>query len=162
MARAKRRRSNEAVTDVEGETEAVTHDAMERTRRQAHRAQLGAFDAFDLFNEPMAHLLDRNWAMFQKTLYAMQAESLRFMNRRLEHTTNVIEHSRDCEGISDFLAMQQDWMVEFARDYAEQTSRFAGLIRNFAESGASTLSDTSVEVAERGRREAEHYRRNAD
>ncbi|MGH6876273.1 MAG: hypothetical protein ACREHV_02720 [Rhizomicrobium sp.] len=138
-----------------------TADTAEGARRQARRMQRTAFDAFDVFSGPMARLMDQNWSMFHRVVHAMQEESLHFVNRRLEHTSHAIESSRDCEGISGLLAIQQEWMVEFARDYAQQTKRFAELMRDLAEDGTSNFTNVSSEIVERGRSEAEDEGRRA-
>ncbi len=158
MARAKQRHphSNENQQDYEGEVEERTEETMERTGRQANRMQRGALDVFDMLNGSMARLMDQNWSMFQKTMQAMQAESLHFMNRRLDHASHALETGRDCEGISGLLAIQQEWMVDFARDYAEQTKRLAELMRDLAEDGASSLSGATSEFAGRAQNRAEH------
>lgn len=163
MARAKRRHPhhNANTSHHEGEMEEGTQEAMDRAARQAHRMQRTALDSFDMLNVPMTRLMDQNWSMFQKTLQVMQAESLSFMNRRLEHTSHAIENSRDCEGISGLLAIQQEWMVDFARDYAEQTRRLTELMRDLAENGASNVSSATSEMADHGRDEAEDEHRRA-
>lgn len=147
--------------NVRDEMEEDTQEAIERTGRQAHRIQRSAFETFDVFSGPMARLMDQNWSMFQRMMQAMQTESLKFMNRRLEHTSHAIEGSRDCDGISGLLTIQQEWMVDFARDYAEQTKRVAELMRDLAEDGASSFSNATTEISERGRNEAEDEHRRA-
>lgn len=116
---------------------------------------MAALDAFDIFGGPMARMMDQNRTMLQKMLHAMQEESLRFVNRRLEHTSHAIESSRDCHGVSGLMAVQQEWMLELAHDYADQTKRFAELMRELAEDGTASLSRVSSEATER-RRAAEH------
>lgn len=161
MARAKRRHSQSGETEFEDELEETAHQAAERAGRHAHRMQRTAFDAFDMLNGPMARLMDRNWSMFQRTMQAMQAESLRFMNRRLEHTSHVLENRLEHDGISGVLAIQQEWMVEFARDYAEQSKRLAELMQALAESGVSSLPDVTPEVSGHAGSESEHGHRHA-
>ncbi len=165
MARAKRRThqpdeeyQSELETGLESEGEEMEHTAHEMdsmARHQFRRMQYNPLDPFDLFGGPMARLMDQNWSMFQKMMHAMRAESLEFVNRRLEQTSHAIESSRECEGVSDLLAVQQEWMANFARDYAEQTKRFADLVRHLAENGTSNLSHAASEVAEHGRSAAE-------
>lgn len=155
MARAKRRyqhAGSEALETNEEELDNGASEAMETGRRnvrQAQRSVLAAFDTFDIFGEPMARLMDQNRAMLQKVLHVMQEESLQFVNRRLEHTGHAIESCRDCQGMSGLMAVQQEWMLDFARDYAEQTKRFTEMMRELAEDGAATLSQVSSDVMER-------------
>jgi hypothetical protein len=164
MARAKRRNHNtddenelESGSEIEGveDIEHAAHETAGAARRQFRRLQQSAFDPVDLFGGPVARLMDQNLSMFQKMMHAMREESMHFVNRRLEHTSQAIESSRECDGISDLLAIQQGWMVDFARDYAEQTKRFAELMRDLAEDGASNLSHATSEIADRGRNSVE-------
>lgn len=163
MARAKRRHphSHDDEKEIASGIEEGAREAVGHASREVHHLQSRAFDAFDMLNAPMARLMDQNWSTFQKTMQAMQAESLKFMNRRLEHTSHAIESSRDCEGISGLLAIQQEWMVDFARDYAEQTRRLGELMQELAENGASNLSTVSSDIAERGHNEADDEHRRA-
>ena len=182
MAKAKRRnRFAEDGTEVENgfesgeelegaeagaeEIEHALHDTVGEAADVGHRTfqqiQHNAFDAFDIFSGPMARLVDQNWTIFQKMMHAMREESLDFVNRRLEQTSHAIESSRGCDGITNLLAVQQEWMINCARDYVEQTQRFAELVRDVAGNGTSNLSHASWEVTERGRHAVEEETRHA-
>jgi hypothetical protein len=137
------------------ESEHVAHEAADMGQRAIHEMQHGPINPFDLFGGPMARLMDQNWSIFQKMMHVMREESLHFVNRRLEQTSHAIESSRDCDDIPGLLAVQQDWMVNFARDYAEQTKRFAERMRDLAEDGTPNLSHAASEVTERGRNAVE-------
>ncbi|HTT82045.1 MAG TPA: hypothetical protein VMF67_01040 [Rhizomicrobium sp.] len=167
MARAKRRQrfsgvddgqpenelemENGEETEAGDEMERAAHETIGTARHAFRRMQHNPLDPFDLFGTPMARLMDQNWSMLQKMMHAMREESLHFVNRRLEQTSHAIESSRDCDGISDLLAIQQEWMINVARDYADQTRRFAELMRDMTENGTSNLSHAVSDVSERGR-----------
>lgn len=102
-----------------------------------------ALDAFGMFSAPMAHIMNHNWSMFHKTVLAMQDESLRFFNRRLEHTSSIIENSRDFQGVSGLMQLHQEWLVDCARDYSEQATRFAQLMRELATDSTERLVEVS-------------------
>lgn len=171
MARAKRKNpfSDEEIGGIgdeldieEEEMEAEVEHMKPGASHARHRAGLMAFDAFDILGGPMARVMDQNRMIFQRMIHAMQEESLRFVNRRLEHTSHAIESSRECHGVSGLMAVQHEWILDFARDYAEQTKRFAELMRELAEDGTATLSEASSSVMERGRAEMEAHRRAAE
>ena len=103
----------------------------------------------------MSRLVDQNWSVFQKMVQAMQEESLRFFNRRLEHTSHIIENSRDFQGVSGLMQLQQEWMLDFARDYSEQASRLAQRMRDLAADSTEQLADASSEALEESESEAE-------
>ncbi|HEY3637997.1 MAG TPA: hypothetical protein VGK90_07565 [Rhizomicrobium sp.] len=162
MARAKRRHrysddENEiemAEQDAGEEVEHVARETADTARRQFQRFERSAF-SLDIFGSPMARLMDHNWSMFQKIMHAMREESFQFVNRRLDQTTQAIESSRESGGISNLLAIQQEWIVNFVEDYAEQTKRFAEMVRDLAEEETSNISRTASEVTERGREAVE-------
>lgn len=131
------------------------HKAAQETTNRAASAALAALDAF---NKPIAKVMDKNRVIFQKMLHAMQEESLRFVNRRLECTSRAIEHSRDCHGVAGLMTVQQEYLMDMARDYAEQTRRLSDLVRELAEDGTAQLSEVAYAVTEPARA----MRRNID
>jgi hypothetical protein len=177
MARAKRRANqadngqSEFDNELENEIENGEENAEEMgesmremgnaAQRQLRHAQHKAIESFDLFGGPVTRLMDQNWTIFQKLMHAMREESVDFVNRRLEQTSQAIENSRDCNRISDLLSVQQEWMLNFARDYVEQTKRFGELVRDLAQDGTANVSNAASEVAERGRSAAEDETRHA-
>ena len=159
-----------AYKDVEGEKvmekgveemKNATQGAAASAQRQFRRMQRNPLDPLDLFGGPMARMMDQNWSMFQKMMHLMREESLHFVNRRLEQTSHALESSRDCEGLTDLIAIQQEWMVSFARDYAEQTKRMAEVMRELAEDGTSQFTQAASEVGERSRSAAAEQSRRA-
>jgi hypothetical protein len=128
---------------------------------RAGRAQQSMLDALDAFGGPIARVMEHNRTMLQKMMHAVQEESLKFVNRRLEHTSHAIESSRDCHGASGLLAIQQEWMLDFARDYAEHARHFAELMSELAEDGSTSLTAVSLSAIKetRARTEATNGRR---
>jgi hypothetical protein len=177
MARAKRRANradndqSEFENELENEIENGEENAEEMgeamremgnaTQRQFRHAQNTAVESLDLFGGPMVRLMDQNWQIFQKLMHAVREESLDFVNRRLEQTSHAIENSRDADGLSGLLAVQQEWMAGFARDYVEQTKRFGELVRDLAQDGTANVSHAATEIAERGRETVEEETRHA-
>jgi hypothetical protein len=84
----------------------------------------------------------------------VQEESLNLVNRRLEHTSHAIENSRDHQGFSGLLSVQQEWMLDFARDYAEHGKRVVDIMRGAGEDGASRVTEASSEIARHARKES--------
>jgi gas vesicle protein len=134
----------------------AAHETADLGRRALREMQQSPFNPLDLFGGPMARLMDQNWAIFQKLMHVMREESFEFVNRRLEQTSHAIDSSRECSGISDLIAVQQEWMVNLARDYAEQTKRIAEAMQDLAEDGTSNVSNAASEVADRSRSAVEH------
>lgn len=84
-------------------------------------------------NASLFKVIDQNRTIAQEMMRALQEQSLRFVNLRLEHTGRAIERSRDCHGLSELVAIQHEWMMDIARDYAEMTQRFADVLRDASE-----------------------------
>lgn len=122
---------------------------------QIGRMQRSARSAFDVLSGPMARIMDHNFSLFQKTVQTMQEESLRFFNRRLEHASHIMENSRDFQGVSGLLHLQQEWMLDLARDCSEQATRFAHLMREIAVDSTEHFTEASSEVLKRGESELE-------
>ena len=134
-------------------------EIMSAGREQMGRMQRSAFDSLGFFSGPMSRIMEQHWSMVQRMMQAMQGESLRFFNRRLEHASHVIENSRDFNGVPGLMQLQQEWMLDFARDYSEQPSRFGQLMRELAAESTERFSELSSEVldeAEDNLEEAEH------
>lgn len=113
-------------------------DTMEET---ASSMTDGAHDALAAVSNSMIKAIDQNRVIAQNFLRAMQEESLRFMNARIEHTSQTFERSRECQGISAFIALQHDWLMEMAHDYAELNKRCGDLFSGITEQTVETASD---------------------
>lgn len=104
-------------------------------------------DAFATVNTSLMKALDHNRIIAQNMMRAMQEESLRFMNARLEHASRAFERSRDWQGISTLITLQQDRLIDAARDYAELNKHFTDAIHEAAEQGTELASDVAAETA---------------
>ncbi|HEY1614735.1 MAG TPA: phasin family protein [Rhizomicrobium sp.] len=150
MARTKRRTTNHAhdaideIDETMDEMQDGVEEAGDEALRVTHRAAGAALEAFDLFGAPMVRLLDHNRTLFQKMMQAMQEESLRFVNRRLERTGRALESTRDCRSVTGLMAVQNTWLLDFARDYSEQTTRVAEIMRGTTEESANAASEASA------------------
>lgn len=74
--------------------------------------------------------LDQNKEFAEKFSRAMRDVSLEFMNIRLEHAGRAIDRSREWHGMTELLALQHDWMMDIARDYAELTKRVTEVLHD--------------------------------
>ena len=106
-----------------------------------------ARDTFTTVNNSLIKALEQNRAITQNLLKAMQEESLRFMNTRLEHTSRTVEKSRECQGISQLITLQQDWLMDIARDYAELNKRFGEVLHEMTEQTADSVSDMVADAS---------------
>ena len=66
---------------------------------------------------------------FENVAHTFQEESLHFVDQRLQHNRDAIEHCRECKDYSDVLAIQQQWFADLTRDYYDETLRIGEAIR---------------------------------
>ena len=110
--------------------------------------------AFSAFNDSFVKMLEHNRSIFEKMMSAMQEESLRFVNLRMEHTSKALQNSRDCQGLSGLISVQHDWLVDAARDYAEESRRFSDVMREIAAERANGMAEVAAHAASAGERMA--------
>lgn len=129
--------------DIARKMEDISKKAAEPGIQGARQAQ----ETLSSFNNTMMKAFDQNRAAVQQLMRAMQEESFRFFSTRVEHTSRALERTRDYQGLSGFITLQQDWLLDVARDYAEFNKRFGELLQEVAEqgidSGHSVMSDAS-------------------
>jgi len=106
-----------------------------------------ARDTFTTVNNSLMKALDQNRLITQNLMKAVQEESLRFMNTRLEHTSRAVEKSRECQGISQLIMLQHDWLMDIARDYAELNKRFGEVLHEMTEQTADHASDLVADAS---------------
>ena len=95
-------------------------------------AATAATATFSALNDSFMKMLEHNRSIFEKMMLAMHEESLRFVNLRMEHTSKALQSSRDCQGLTGLIGVQHDWLVDTARDYAEESQRFGDVMRDIA------------------------------
>jgi hypothetical protein len=97
-------------------------------------------------NDSFLKMLEHNRTIFEKMMLAMQEESLRFVNLRMEHTSKALQNSRDCHGLPGLLTVQHDWLVDAARDYAEESKRFGDVMRDIAAERTNEFADVAAQT----------------
>jgi hypothetical protein len=148
MAARNRRHADHLTDDIESLSEHAEKAGRRMVEDGAVRSSMAATTALEAFNGPFAKAMDQNRMIFQKMLRAMHEESLRFINRRWEHTGRAIESSRECQGVVGLMTVQQEFLMELARDYADQTQRFADIVRELTEEGAHGMADVANSAVE--------------
>jgi Phasin protein len=106
-----------------------------------------ARDTIMTVNNSLMKAFEQNRVITQNLFKAMQEESLRFMNTRLEHTSRAFEKSRECQGIPQLVTLQHDWLMDIARDYAELNKRFGEVLQEMTEQTADHASDLVTDAS---------------
>ncbi len=120
--------------------------AADSSARAAQRASDTAQETLSGVNNTFMKAVDQNRTIVQNLMRAMQEESLRFVNMRFEHTSRAIERSRECQGLSGLISLQQDWMMDAARDFAEFNRRFGEVLHEVAEHGVENMHDLTTDA----------------
>jgi len=95
---------------------------------------------------PFADAFGRGASVVSRSLAAMQRESVRFMNKRLEENMRVAGEMGACRNLPDMLALQQKWIAGLTRAYADEWQRCNELMAEIVR------GDGADEPAETGRR----------
>jgi len=122
--------------DTTRKTDDFGRKAEEFGKKATEAGTQGAHQAQEMlmgFNSSVMKAFDQNRSAAQHLFRAMQEESLRFVNTRFEHTSRALEKSRDYQGFSGLITLQQDLFLDFARDYAEFNKRFGELLQEMAD-----------------------------
>jgi polysaccharide deacetylase 2 family uncharacterized protein YibQ len=128
--------------DTGKKVEGVAKKAADTTLRGADQA----IEAVSGVNNSLMKAFDQNRSIMQQLMRAMQEESLRFVNLRFEHTTRAIERSRDLQGLSGLITLQQDWLMDAARDFAEFNKRFGEVLHEVAEHGVDNMHELAADT----------------
>lgn len=117
--------------DIAKKFEDTARKSMDPALQGAHQVQ----ETLSSFNTSVMKAFDQNRSAVQQLMRAMQEESMRFMSARFEHTSRALERTRDYQGVAGLITMQQDWLLDIARDYAEFNKRWGELLQEVAEHG---------------------------
>ena len=74
-------------------------------------------------------MMKNSQTAFEDGVRTMSDETLQFINKRLEHNSRTIEQYRECKDASDFVNVQQKWLVNLAHDYNDEALRMSEVAR---------------------------------
>jgi hypothetical protein len=124
--------------------------------RQSAREQgkQGIAQAANVYNS-VAHGMSQSQTALFQGLQAIQREALNFVNRRLEHASDLMREYRNCRNMAEVVALQQRWLMEMSQDYYRQSMRLAEVMGSATsdelEMAQETGRELRGEVAEEGR-----------
>jgi hypothetical protein len=76
------------------------------------------------FSLALSDALSRNQHVIENTVRNLNAETLRFIGTRFEHTGQAIEECQDCKTFPEILSVQQKWATEAMHEYLAESFRF--------------------------------------
>lgn len=106
-------------------------------------------------NGSLANAMAHNRSMFERSVKAMQEETLRFINRQLEENANAIESCQECENIADLMALQHKWLVHTIVDFYDESARMGETMHRLISERAEDAGAETVSELRRTRRRAE-------
>lgn len=137
-----------------------TQKIADKTQKMTDKMQNAASGATDQARDTLSNVnnsfikaVDQNRAIAQNLMRAMHEESLRFMNMRMEHATRAFERSRECQGLSALLSLQQEWLLDIAHDYAELNKRFGEVLHDVTEHSVEGTTEIVAEASRNQKRE---------
>lgn len=111
--------------------------------------------AFGALSDSFVKMMERNRTIAERMVLAVQEESLRFVNLRLERTSKAIRDSRECHGLTGLIGVQHEWLVDAARDYVEESRRFGDVIREIAAESAGEPGEAAAKSGDQVQSAAE-------
>ena len=94
------------------------------------------FAGFMTLSGSLGDAMKRGQESFETGMKAFQEESLDFLRRRLEHTTECVEQHQGNGGLADMFAIQQKWMADFAHDWYDESVRMGSLMQKMMQQAA--------------------------
>lgn len=85
--------------------------------------------------------MKRGQESFATGLRTLQEESLEFLKRRLEHTSECVEQSHRSGNINDLFVVQQKWMADLAHDCYDESVRFGSLMQRLMQQASGFPHD---------------------
>ena len=127
-------------------------------RNRRHAESETDSPAANILDGSLAKVVEHNKLLMEKMVHAIQEESPRFVNHRLECTGNALEGLRDCGGVAGMMAVQNEYFFAIARDYLEGSRRFGEVMRDLAVTGtreaAREVTDAHLRMHREGERAA--------
>lgn len=84
---------------------------------------------------PFGNAVKNAQSSLEDSFRAMSDETLQFINRRMEHNSEIIEQCRDCRDMGALVAAQQKWFADLAQDYYDEALRMGEVTRKFLANG---------------------------
>jgi len=106
-------------------------------------------DAIAGLSQSLEKTLDQNRVLFSEIARFTKDESLRLIQRQLDHAGHALTWFDGRRDFSTLIGEQQEWITEVMRDYADQSLRCAEMFRSLAERmhGASEQAASEFHAA---------------
>jgi hypothetical protein len=92
----------------------------------------------------ISKLVDDNAVLLEQVMQKYQEETQGFIERRLHHNTDAVEHLRDCKGVVGPFAVESTWWTDMVSDYLEQSAKTLELWIDLAGGSTKNLIDCQL------------------
>ena len=103
----------------------------------------------------MSHAAESHRQLAQEMSVFAKDEGLRFANLRLERNGDTLDKLQSCQGVPGLIGVQQEWLRDFLQDYASQSMRMIGALRDFTKSVMEKAAENASDNIERIKTQAE-------
>jgi hypothetical protein len=103
-------------------------------------------DTMAALSQSLEKTLDQNRVLFRELAHFTKDESLRLVQRQLDHAGHALAWFDERRDFSELMGAQQEWIKDVMRDYADQSLRYAEMFRSLTERlhGASEQAASEV------------------
>lgn len=101
----------------------------------------------------LGNLMKNAQATMDSGYRAISDETLHFINKRLEHNSEIIEQCRDCTDVGALMIAQQKWMMDLAHDYYDEAVRMSEVTRKMIATG---LGENAARATDRHAEKSAH------
>jgi hypothetical protein len=96
------------------------------------------------FSVSLADAVGKGASVFGRGFASMQQEGLRFMNQRFEDNIKAASEVGTCKNLPDLLAVQQKWLANMTRAYADEWHRYNVLMTDLVRGNGIVTPDATM------------------
>jgi len=96
------------------------------------------------FSVSLADAVGKGASVFGRGFASMQQEGLRLMNQRFEDNIKAASEVGTCKSLPDLLAVQQKWLANMTRAYADEWHRYNVLMTDLVRGNGIATPDVTV------------------
>lgn len=114
-------------------------------------------DAIQTLRHSVEKTLDQNRALLTEMAQFTKAESLRLVQRNLEHANHALAHFDERRDLTGLIEAQQEWIKEMMQDYATHSLHYAEMFRTLTDSMRQRAQHAASEFAADAQETAQEF-----
>jgi len=101
-----------------------------------------------LLSQSLAQAADSQRLLAREVTVFAKDEGLRFATLRLERNGAALDKLQTCVGLPGLIGVQQEWLRDLLQDYAGQSLRVMGALRDLSRNAMESAAETASETIE--------------